>query len=34
MNEIIVFIRTDDLTQPEMVEAYMTGKAKLGVFAN
>jgi hypothetical protein len=34
MNEIFVFIRTDDLTQPVMAEAYMTGKAKLEIFAN
>jgi hypothetical protein len=25
MNDISVFIRTDDLTQPEMSEAYMSG---------
>jgi hypothetical protein len=34
MDEIFVFIRTDDLTQAEMAEAHMTGKAKLEVFAN
>jgi hypothetical protein len=36
MDEISVFIRTDDLTQPETIEAYMTGRrqAKLEAFAN
>jgi hypothetical protein len=34
MNEISIFILTDDLTQPEMIEAHITGKAKLEVFAN